>query len=557
MNGDADMRDPSEGLDFGFLLSVLRRRLPLVVLCAVIVTGAAYAFSKHQTKKYTATASLIFNTSQLSQELVGLPSNSSNLIVQQAGNVESVQLGDMAAATAQQLGHGLTEEAVRRGLSVSGLGESSAVSVAATSTSPQLAAAIANAYVTQFVKEQQTIDRQFYRSALALVRKQLSALPRRERIGPGGVALQNRAQSLQFLSELQSSNVRVAQAASVPSSPSSPKTSRNTALGLFLGLLLGLGIVILLERVERSRRLVEPSDLEDAYGAPLLGCAPQSASLLSSDRSSSGGNKRDNELFDLVGARLRSLNSDIEIRTLLVASAARHEGSTTIAYRLAQAAARLGARVVLIEADLRSPSLAQTLSLGSRASLNEVLRDQSSVWAAIGSQEKPTLGGSAGHATLDLLPASSESDPASGALLNGLAMTNVLAQVQLTYDLVVIDSPPLAVAPDAFPLLGKVDGVVLVGRVKRGRRELADTAREVLSGSGARLLGVVAYGTRSSKLNVLAALRMRRHGHERPDVVDALPASVSSASTPTRAVLRPDTNGASAADSFTSPPAQV
>jgi succinoglycan biosynthesis transport protein ExoP len=79
-------------------------------------------------------------------------------------------------------------------------------------------------------------------------------------------------------------------------------------------------------------------------------------------------------------------------------------------------------------------------------------------------------------------------------------MEALLEQARATYDLVVIDTPPLAAVSDAFPLLRKVDGVVIVGRVGRNRRDVAQRLHETLTGADAPLLGVVANGFKASRL---------------------------------------------------------
>src|SRR5580692_2837883 len=87
------------------VLGVLRRRAGWIGLCFVLAAAAAYGFSKHQTKKYTATASLVFNNNQLGQQVAGLPVASSNSqVAQQTTNLKLVQLGDMAERTASRLG---------------------------------------------------------------------------------------------------------------------------------------------------------------------------------------------------------------------------------------------------------------------------------------------------------------------------------------------------------------------------------------------------------------------------------------------------------------------
>jgi capsular exopolysaccharide synthesis family protein len=494
------VQQDSESLNFEWMLSVVRRRLPLIVLCFVVVAAAAYLYSKQQTKMYTATASLVFSNNNLSQELVGLPSSSSNLLVQEAGNLESVKLGDMAAKTAMLLGHGLTEERVKASVKVGGLGESSSVAVSATAASPVLAAGIANTYVTQFVAEQGYASRRFFKSALALVDKQLATLSRQQRLGPSGVALQNRAQSLRFLSELQGGGVSVAQQASVPTSPSSPKTSRNTVLGGILGLLIGLGLVVLLERIDRRRRITEPTDLEAIYGPALLGAVPKSARLSrpGSGRGDTALSSSEAETFHLIRAHLRSFNADSDLRTIVVASPAAGEGRTVIARHLAEAAARLGSRVLLLEADLRRPALARRLDLQPQAFLPDVLIGIASMEAAICSIElQAPFGEGLEHRTLDVLLAGIEPPRNPGALMESHTMDTVLEQARSTYDLVVVDTPPLAEFSDAFPLLQKVDGAIIVGRIGYSRRDTAERLHKVLDGSGVPLLGVIANEAKS------------------------------------------------------------
>jgi capsular exopolysaccharide synthesis family protein len=470
----------------------------------VLVGGAAFAFSKHQTKKYTATASLVFNNNQLSQQVAGLQAVSSggSQQPQQQTNVKLVELGDMAAKTARLLGQGLTKEAVSADLSVSAQGESNIVDVAAAATSPELAAGIANVYTTRFVKEQQSSNHAYYASALKLIEKQLKSLTPKQKLSPSGIALAGRAQSLGILAELHNGNVEIAQAATAPTSPSSPKVSRNTVLGVVLGLLLGLGIAFLLERFDR--RIREPKDLESVYGLPLLGVVPESSAL-----SRSGGGvgeagaalpSGESEAFHLIRAHMRYFNVDRELRTLMIVSAAPGDGKTTIARHLAAAAARVGSRVLLLEADLRRPTIARQLGLSAGRGLSDVLIGSVSLAEAKHTIQlvAPSTDRPDGH-SFDVLVAGATPPPNPGELIESRAMVNLLDQAKIRYDLVVIDTPPLTAVSDAFPLLKKVDGVIIVGRVGRNRRDVAERLHETLTGAGAPLLGVIANGFKSGR----------------------------------------------------------
>jgi non-specific protein-tyrosine kinase len=208
------------------------------------------------------------------------------------------------------------------------------------------------------------------------------------------------------------------------------------------------------------------------------------------------------EAFHLIRAHLRYFNVDRELRTLLVVSAAPADGKTTVARHLASAAARMGSRALLVEADVRHPSLAQRLGLHFGPGLSDVLIGAASLDEAL--QTIDTDSSTLDHSVtreLDVLVAGATLPPNPGELIESKAMEALLERAKSTYDLVVIDTPPLAAVSDAFPLLSKVDGVIVVGRVGRNRRDVAQRLHETLAGAGAPLLGVVANGFKPSRLS--------------------------------------------------------
>jgi capsular exopolysaccharide synthesis family protein len=490
--------DNEQTLDLEQVLSILRRRAPLIVLCIVLVAGSSFAFSKHKAKQYTATASLVFNNDQLNQQVAGLTEVTNNSPQQQQStNLKLVQLGETARETAKRLDHGLTARQIKSNVSITAQGESNIVDVSAAASSPALAAGIANTYADQFVKDQQQASRRYFGSALGLVRKEYAALPPQQRTGSQGLALTNRAQSLQILSQLQSGNVQVAQAATLPTSPSSPKITRNTVLGGVLGLLLGLGLAFLFERLDR--RVKDPDDLERIYKLPMLGMIPDSPAY--PRHAAQGGDApaplppSELEVFRMLRARLRYFNVDRDLSTILVTSAASGDGKTTVVQNLAEAAASMGSRVLIIESDLRRPSLGERLALNRAPGLAEVLISAIPIEHAIQttSVARGTNGTAASRSSVDLLTAGAP-PPNPAELIESHAMEQVLEWAAANYDLVLLDTPPLSVVPDAIPLLRRSDGVLIVSRLRKNTRDGAARMRDELTSLGAPLLGVVANG---------------------------------------------------------------
>ena len=224
----------------------------------------------------------------------------------------------MAARTARLLGHGLTEEKVAASLSVSGSGESSVVDVAATADQPR--ACDSDREHVHPPGRQRAADAP---PASLQVRPGVGAQAARgplaaAAVGTDGVELQDRAQTLGLLSQLDYGTVQVAQEAVPPTSPSSPKTSRNAVLGALLGLLIGLGLAFALERLDS--RIKGPEDLEAIYRLPMLGVVPESSALSRPARRAGGKRTAlppaDAEAFNLIRAHLRFFNVNRDLRTI-------------------------------------------------------------------------------------------------------------------------------------------------------------------------------------------------------------------------------------------------
>lgn len=269
--------------------------------------------------------------------------------------------------------------------------------------------------------------------------------------------------------------------ADVPRSPSSPDLLLNLALALALGLVAGVGVALL--RDVLNTRVRTEADVQKLTDAAVLGQIPL-------EPTSRGGQL--DVLRDERGQRaeaVRRLRTNFQFvelarsaRTILITSSVAGEGKTTTLLELGHSLAASGLRVVLVDADLRTPGVGPALGLNAPLGLSTVLIGQSN----LGDEVLQRVGGS----TLDVLP-SGPVPPNPTELLGSLAMSNLLAQLAGRYDLVLIDSPPVLPVSDALVLSQVVDGsMMVVGADRLHRRQLRE-ALESLGTLEVTLLGVV------------------------------------------------------------------
>lgn len=486
-------QQPSEQSSLLFLLRTLRRRIGVLTLCALTVPGAAFAFSVTQEKQYSASASLLFRDPRFDQTLFGSSflAPSTDPAREAATNERLVSLRVVADRTARALRSVLTSRQIQDKVSVESRGQSDVVSITATDPSPELAARLANAYGEQYIRFRREADRSKIREAQELIERQLRSLDQREAAGPKGRSLSERAEELEVLASLQTGNAELVQQAEPPSSPSSPKPLRNTLIGGVLGLLLGTGLALLFERVDR--RLKDAGEIGEVFERPVLGAIPDSRAIAKSDREPEPLGAPEAEAFRMLRANLRYFNVDREIRSVVITSAAPAEGKSTVALNLATAAAKAGGSVLLLEADLRHPALGARLGISSERGLSHLLSGgDPAVKRAV---DTVTVAGRRqgdhGFRTMDVLT-SGPLPPNPSDLIESDRMKELIRAAEGEYDLVIIDTPPTSVVSDAIPLVSQVSGVIVVCRLGRTTRESATHLREQLENLEAHTLGVVA-----------------------------------------------------------------
>jgi capsular exopolysaccharide synthesis family protein len=268
--------------------------------------------------------------------------------------------------------------------------------------------------------------------------------------------------------------------ASLPTVPSAPRPKINLALGLLIGLALGVGAAVLRETLDTTVK--GKDDLQQLTGATPLGVIAEDPEVAKrplvvqveaqSPRA---------ETFRQLRTNLQFVDVDRPLKTVVMTSASAEEGKSTTACNLAITLAQAGVRTILVEADLRRPRVADYMGLEGAVGLTSVLTGLTSLDEAL----QPW-----GRNAMWVL-ASGPLPPNPSEILGSHQMSELLKTLEDRADVIVLDSPPLLPVTDAAVLARHADGAVLVVRHGKTRREQVTRALEALQGVDARLLGTV------------------------------------------------------------------
>jgi capsular exopolysaccharide synthesis family protein len=268
-----------------------------------------------------------------------------------------------------------------------------------------------------------------------------------------------------------------------PLAPIRPRTKLNVTLGLLLGLMLGFGLAFLREFLDRS--LKAPEELEVAAGAPVVGTIPpfkahkQPLPVAEQPRTPVA------EAFRKLRTNFAFLGVDRQSICCVVTSPSASEGKSTVAANLAIALAQAGQRVALVDADLRKPTLHKLFDLPQRVGTTTVLLDQAGVHDAIQllGPDLPSV------LTCGQLP------PNPSELLGSRRMQELLAELRAAYEVVLIDCAPLLPVTDPMVVSRFADGMLLIARAGTTTRDQVQAAKVVSAKAGAKVFGAVLNAT--------------------------------------------------------------
>ena len=294
---------------------------------------------------------------------------------------------------------------------------------------------------------------------------------------------------------LRSNNFRIVDAARKPTVPAEPNIPRNLTFALALGLTAGVGLAFVLEALDNT--VHTPEQAQAISALPSLGMIPLGSLIgeVGAPRLAVASSKEAVELVTQARPQSQMAESYRALRTsllltslgtppkvILVTSALPQEGKTTTSMNTAIVLAQKGSRVLIIDADMRRPSVHKALGMGPRTGLSNVLTGSAQLHQAI---VRSTL-----IPTLYVLAAGTP-PPNPAELLASSNMRDVLNELREQYDHIVIDTPPTLSVTDAVVMSTNADSVVLVIRSGQTTRQALRRARDLLVRVNARIAGVL------------------------------------------------------------------
>jgi Mrp family chromosome partitioning ATPase/capsular polysaccharide biosynthesis protein len=474
-------------------LDALRRSKWLILMLVLITTVTTVAVSLWLPKRYTASSSIVKETTAGPYDAVNVES-----LTRELQTIQRLLVTFDVLDRARHAIPGETVGGLAASIKSSVDPNANLLYIDATAGDPRLAAARSNAVATAFVDEQRDITRQQYARARAGLLQELNRVQGQPDGKQQQTALRQRLSELTVSQANAGTDLQVAERAPVPGSPTSPRPMRNGViaffLALFLAVLVALGRDQLVPRVGGTRELGRLLDL------PMLTAIPYVRRRLGRRRRMLSG--IEHESYQTLGASVRfSLPADSGPQILLVTSALHAEGKSTVTARLGRALTQSGQRTLLVSADLRWPTLHHLMDVPESPGLSDLLNEYNEHGdgpelnvlldqCLIALESGPRQG------ELDILPSGRKpSEPAQ--LLSGDGLDVVFDRLtRMDYDYVLVDGPPTLGIADTQSLARCTRHLLYVARLDRITLDNVMDARDVLDRLEAEPIGFVAIGAR-------------------------------------------------------------
>lgn len=487
-------------------LKVLRRSRLILLVSTVVFAAGAYAITARDKSVYSAQSTLSFQ--DVDQETANLldtsvtPDNEATARVQI--NAATITRPQIVSQVAKLLPN-LPADELTSGVSAAEQTSTGFLVIQVNSTSPQRAQVLANAYADAV----QTEERNLARSQFAAAAAKLTRLVGKPGVKNNPIALdtdEERISDLEFAAQT-ANPVSIATNAVAPSTPISPHPVRDAILGLVLGLVIG--VVIAFGRDALDRRVRGSQEITEELDWPILGHIMEGALGYAGFISGSSGKRpKDSDLegFRILRQNIQFMNLDQPPRSIVVTSAKPEEGKSTVAASLACASALSGTLTLLVDCDLRRPTLAGRLGVDSRPGLTEYLLGEAepadilrTVPLDVGSSNNGSRESVPDHivgSKLTFIPSGRPTEYSS-ELLGSARLRDFLAQVSAAYELVVIDTSPVLPVADALELMAEAQGTLFCVRTSKTTGSELRAVKHAIDRVPSHPAGVVITGVRS------------------------------------------------------------
>lgn len=494
------------------LLRVLVRQGWVVVLCVLVAGGVGYYLASREKDVYEANAQMLVQAYSPDLTLPNTAAAFSDPTRARATALQLATIPQISERVRSQL-HVIRPDAT---ITTSAAGDSDVITVKARAPTAREAADYANAYATQYIAYRREINQQRYNTAADVIREKLDRLkskalaksgtptpkndPTAQRKGERHQALEQlrkQIDRLHVLSATQTGGAQIVQPALPPNEPVAGKELRNGLIGGFAGLILGLTLILLRERL-RDRVSSEDDLAALAPGIPVLGYVPSGRGKRATGRIAEG--------FHNLATSVRGLKSDGGPRTILVTSADAQDGKSTTAMNLALDLEQRGANPLYVEGDMRRPALDKAAELdaptdGLRAVLSGTRSLDESVGTAMfapGTRSRSGAPRVALGGRLNVLPAGT-GDQQPQTILGDRSASALLARARERAGYVVIDGPPLGIVGDMLPVAKRVDAVIVVVRLGHTRSRRLRRLLEQLANADVTPTGIVVLGAETGE----------------------------------------------------------
>jgi capsular exopolysaccharide synthesis family protein len=257
--------------------------------------------------------------------------------------------------------------------------------------------------------------------------------------------------------------------------PVSPNKPLNIALGIIIGLVVGVGLAFFIEYLDTSVKTID--DVERSLQAPVLGVIPQNVGLMLEE----GGESPHAEAYRVLRTNILFSRKDDKLNSIAVVSAGAGEGKSTTVFNLASIFAQSGQRVIVVDSDLRRPTLHKMLRVTNSLGLTNYLLKQNGLEEVIQTTSNPAL---------DFL-ASGKLPSSSLGILSSAQMKDMISELKQRYDFVFFDSPPIMGVSDASILASEVDMTLQVIQYRRYPQPMNIRAKQLIEKVGGNLVGIV------------------------------------------------------------------